>query len=699
MANKKRSRETGGRRETQPRASTVRASQPHASAPPPDWRALADRYAWIALAALLMIAFLLRVLNLDALSLWVDEFVHVQRAQDFLAGDGPLLTDDNNGILLTLCLLPFFSVFGPGAFWARFPSVLFGVGMVYLIYKLGTRLFNRYVGLLAAFAATFSLYLNFWSRMARNYAIFGFFFLLLGLVFLAMMERGPAGRPATGFWEKHGISPRHAAVLPVVLCAALLSHHLAFLFGVSAGIYVIALALGKIRRREADRWNNPYLWLGAAALPLLIVLLVPGLNVLLKKPLAAFLQPSLIEWIMPTGARLAGLWSLRPFAAFDIYHGVLRYDTTLFYFAAVAGFAAAFALRRRSAVWLLCSFLAPFLLMSFIYREPSDPRYLIAVFPYFLIAGAAFFYWAWKYLTEKTFPNLSNSTRWALLALPFVVVLASVRWPELKKLVLAGQLGGHVVNMNIATWSFTNWKQPCDYIRQQGRPGDLVMATVPTAASYYLQNDSVLWFRQVQYDTRQKLFVPNPQDSLTRRGADSFSALKRTVESSPRGWLLANHYFDDVFTDEASRNLVYQNLFFYPEASADGSVMLFGWDNSKPRPQQQNLVTEVGKTRDKIVSKDYFMNTPDALLALPQLEMIVRASNVDSDREAFILFNGESAVYLPANKTRGIETMKLTLRAEWLRRGQNKFQICYDDQVKRDPHPGFQFYFMALNGR
>lgn len=671
---------------------------PPREAAPPDWRAVADRYAWIAVAALLMIGFLLRVLNLDALSLWVDEFVHVQRAQDFLAGAGPLFADDNNGILLTILMLPFFQLFGPAAIWARLPSVLFGVGMIYLIYRLGARLFNRYVGLLAAFAATFSLYLNFWSRMARNYAIFGFFFLLLALVFLAMLDKQP-DRQAPRFWEKYGIAPRYAVLLPLVLVAALLSHHLAFLFLISTGIYAIVQALVKIRRQDADRWNNPYLWLGAVALPVLVILLVPGLNDLLKKPLMAFLQPSLVEWIIPTGERLAGLWERRPFAAFDIYQGVLRYDTTLFYFPAAAGFAAAFALRPRSATWLLSSFLAPFLLMSFVYREPSDPRYFIAVFPYFLIAGAAFFYWAWQYLTEKLWPNSSNSMRWALLALPFVFVLGSVRWAELKKLVLAEQLSGHVVDQNISTWAFTNWKQPCDYILERDRPGDLVMATVPTAASYYLQNNSVLWFRQSHYDTALKKQVPNAPDSTAQHSAVSFENLKRTVENTPRGWLLADYYFDNIFTDEASRNFVYQNMHFYPDASRDGSVMLFGWDNSKGKPQQQNLVAELGKSRDKLVSKDYFIVPPEALLALPELEMVVRASNVNTNREAFLLINNDNAVYLPANKTRGIEPMKLLIRSEWLRRGENKIQICYDDQVKNDPVPGFQFYFMALTGR
>ncbi len=702
MANKhpKRSREAHPRPKD-PRAAVPRETKasPRAAEPvvPPDWKKIADRYARPALIALLVTGFILRIINLDALTLWVDEFVHVLRAQDYLTGKGPLFTDDNNGILLTFCILPLFKLFGPEAFWARFPSVLFGVGMIYLVYRMGNRLFNRYVGLLAAFAAAFSLYLNFWSRMARNYAIFGFFFLLLGLVFLAALD-GKTDREG-GFWKKYGLSPRHLLLLPVVLLASLMSHQLTFFFAFSAAVYVIAVAISKFYWDTDDWKNNPYLWLSTVALPFLLVVFVPALNGVIKTILGAFLPERIVTWVVPQWSRVAELWNTKPWETFGIYNGALRYDPTILYFPALAGLAAALWLRPKSGAWLLCSIAVPFVLMSFLFREPAEPRYMIGVFPYFLIAMAAFFYAAWRYLSQNVFSKMSNGMRWLLLLLPFVYVLGSVRWAEMKKLVLAEQLYGHVVDMNIATWAFTNWKQPCDFVRRQGKPDDLVMATIPNAVSYYLQNDSVLWFRQSHYDTGQKRYVLNEPDSSARYSASSFYNLKRTIESAPRGWLLADYYLDNIFTDDQSRLYIYQNLYFYPEASKDGSVMLFGWDHSKPKPQQQNLVVELGKSYDKLVSKDYFMSPPEALFQMPKIEMTVRARHVNSGQEAFILFNDKNAVYLPPNKTKDIETMTLTIRPEWLVHGQNKVQIGYNDKLKNDPDLGYELYFMALNGR
>jgi 4-amino-4-deoxy-L-arabinose transferase-like glycosyltransferase len=667
------------------------------AAPPPDWRALADRYARPTLWGLLALAFLLRVLHLSDLTLWVDEFVHVLRARDVVDGSGPLFSDDNNGILLTIILLPFFSAFGASAFWARFPSVLFGVGIVYLVYQLGTRLFNRYVGLLSAFSATISLYLVFWSRMARNYAIFGFFFLLLGLIFLAAFERA-SQREGAGFFEKNGISRKNLLLLPLVALAALLSHQLAFFFVFAVAAYSTALAIGKIARAESDRWRNKYLWLSALSLPALLVALVPPFAGLAKNLLATLSLSRIENWGLPRWDRIAGWWSANPYGSFDIYNGVLRYDLTLLYFPALAGLVAAFWLRRRAAIWLLSSALLPFLLMSFIYREPALPRYFIYVFPYFLIAAAAFFYFLWKWLTEKALPDLPNSARYALLAMPFVLAAASVRWSELTNLVLARQLEGHVVDMNIAQYNFTNWKQPAQFVAARRQPGDVLLATVPTAAAYYLDDASVLPFRQARYDTQSKKYQLNAPDPSGKFGAGSFEDLVSTVQRAPRGWLLADYYLENVFTDDRARLFVYQNLTFYPEASPDGSVMLFGWDNTKPRPTDQNMVLEVGKSPSKYQSHEQMLVLPDSLLQYPKVEMTFRARGLNLEKEGLVVLNGENAVYLPTNQGRDIETLRVTFPSNLLRRGRNTVQAVYEGNPARDPYPGFCLYYLAFRG-
>lgn len=640
-----------------------------------------------------MLALILRVLNLDALSLWIDEFVHVFRARNVNAGTGPLLTDDNNGILLTAVMIPLFKVFGATAFWARIPSVLFGVGVIYLLYRLGERLYNRYVGLLSAFAGTFSLYLIFWSRMGRNYAIFAFFYLLLGLVFWKAFENKKVP-DASDFWRRNGISPKYTLLLIPVLAAVLLSHQLTFFFPFTIGTYALIIAAGKILRGESDRFQNKYFWLGVASLPMLLLVL-PGVNDLLRAPLSALLSAQQVDWVLPQSARLSELWAKQPWEAFRIYHGVLRYDPTLLYFPAVAGLFVAWRLDRHAAAWLTGSIVTPFLLMSFLFRDPAMPRYFIFVYPWFLVSASVFFYWLFRYLTENTFAGSSRNTLYAMLLFPAAFMLFSVRWKEVKKLVLAEQIEGHVVNENVAECNFTNWRQACEFVSKNRQAGDVLMSTVTNAASYYLNEENILWFRQMHYDTKLKRYVQNAPEP-GRYSAATFEDLRRTVASAPRGWLLADYYMDNVFVDEPSRLFVYENLQYYPEASPDGSVKVFGWDRNKPKPNNQNMVVQLGKAADKIVSGVFTMDIPPQVYNAPEVKMDIRYQGVNSNREALVIFNDDNAVYLPPNQGKGIENQQVTIQKQWIRPGPNKVQLMYEEAVKSDPDKGFTVYYIGF---
>jgi len=654
-----------------------------------------QRRAAFGLAAVLLAGTLIRLLHLSDLSLWMDEYVHVMRAKGFLEGSGPLLTDDNNGILLTLCLLPGFAVFGPTVFWARFPSVLFGVGLIYLVYRMGARLFNRYVGLFAASAATLSLFLIFWSRVCRNYAPLAFFYLLLGLVFWAAFERDTDRRPA-GWWAGHGISGRHLALAPVAGVLALLSHQLAIFFVFSVAVYALVRFATSFLTTGENRERAKFAWLMGLSLPFLLMVFVPPLGEALKNALAPVLLSNIAEWAIPDWTRLAGLSSERPLEAFDTYNSMLRYDLNWMYIPALAGLVAAFWLRPGAGLWLSASFIVPLILLSFVFREPCLRRYLIFAYPYLLIAAGAFFYAFWEVVKRSLWPG---APALLALALPLAGLLLNARWEGIADLALARKLEGHIVDTRIANWSFTNWKEACAFVAQKRRPGDALMSTVPTAVSFYLDHANVLWFRQAYYDTHEKRYKLNAPDPQNGPSAASFEDLVRTVQQTPRGWLLADYYLDNVFTDERALLWMYQNMHFYPEASGDGSVMVFGWDHALPKPQRQNLVVELGRDDDKTESKIYHMTLPEQLFTQDQIELTLRTRWVDSDREALVLFNDKNAVWMPPNTSNDIEEHVLPLDRTWIRPGTNSIQILYETKRPSDPRKGFALYFLGITGK
>ncbi|MCB9317256.1 MAG: glycosyltransferase family 39 protein [Lewinellaceae bacterium] len=670
----------------------------HIRTPPPDSLLPNNRQALFLLLLFLAAGLIIRVLNLSELSLWMDEYVHVMRAKHFIEDGGPLLTDDNNGILLTLSLLPGFALFDSSVFWARFPSVLFGLGLIYVVYRLGAQMFNRYVGLFAAGGTTFSLYLIFWSRVCRNYAPLAVFYALLGLLFLRAFEVQPDPK-ATDRWGRLGLSRRHLLLFPVVAVLAFLSHQLTFFMVFTLAVYSLLRLAWSFWETEWPLGRRKFVWLCALTLPFLLVVFVPPLGEALKKALSPFLLSNIADWAIPNWKRLSGLTNAKPWDAFNMYHSLVRYDLNWLYLPALAGFVAAFWLRPRAGLWLLCSVAVPFLLLSFVFREPSLRRYLIFIYPYLFIAAGVFFYALWNWLHTRVWPAMPRLGKQLLLALPILLLFFNAHWTGIMDMALARKLEGHIVDDRVANWSFTNWKEACEYVDKQRQPGDLLMATVPTAVSYYLEHEQVLWFRQSYYDTREKKYKfhqPNPTGGPS---AASVEDLVRTVQSTPRGWLLADYYLDNIFTDERALLWMYQNMHYYEEASSDGSVMVFGWDNSKPKPERQNLVVELGRDDDKIESKEYHMNLPQSLFSQNQIELTVRTRWVDTNREALVLFNGQNAVWLPPNRGGGIEEAVLPLQREWLKPGTNTIRVLYETKRPSDPRKGFTLYFLSIAGK
>ena len=78
-------------------------------------------------------------------------------------------------------------IFGINEFAARFPSVVFGVLTIFVIYLLGKRVFGKKVGIIAAFLIAFLNIEILFSRQARPYQILQFFY-VLGAYFVVQIS-------------------------------------------------------------------------------------------------------------------------------------------------------------------------------------------------------------------------------------------------------------------------------------------------------------------------------------------------------------------------------------------------------------------------------------------------------------------------------------------------------------------------------
>jgi 4-amino-4-deoxy-L-arabinose transferase-like glycosyltransferase len=134
----------------------------------------------------------LRLYDLGGESIWFDEAVSVAASKlGFLDQiSWSLTSSDNNPPLYYAFLRVWVLLFGDSEFAVRLPSAIFGSLGILLIYAVGSRLFNRKAGLLAAFILAVSVFHIKFSQETRAYSLSALLALLSYYFFLKCAARG-----------------------------------------------------------------------------------------------------------------------------------------------------------------------------------------------------------------------------------------------------------------------------------------------------------------------------------------------------------------------------------------------------------------------------------------------------------------------------------------------------------------------------
>lgn len=124
------------------------------------------------IAAIILLGLVIRLINLNQ-SLWLDEAINVVAASklsltEFLISY-PIGDFHPPGYWLVIWLWG--RLFDFSEFVIRLPSVIFGVATVYLVFRLGKKLFNQRVGLWAALLMAVAPLHVYYSQEARMYAL------------------------------------------------------------------------------------------------------------------------------------------------------------------------------------------------------------------------------------------------------------------------------------------------------------------------------------------------------------------------------------------------------------------------------------------------------------------------------------------------------------------------------------------------
>jgi 4-amino-4-deoxy-L-arabinose transferase-like glycosyltransferase len=629
-------------------------------------------YYILAVAVLTVVGFIIRIYNLDYLTLWVDEFVHVNRAKFWPAQ--PLFTDDNNGILLTMFIIPLFKLFGATAFWARFPSVVFGVLSIPLLYAFGKRYFNKNVGLYAAVFLTFSEYFVFWSRIARNYAIFMFFFLALAYFLGKCLDvKSEYKRSGNKIWDYFRLRPKDALCLVVCFILAFLSHQLVFLVIYAIGFYHLVVFARKLILKEASYCNINAV-ISYLFVVFCVIAFVPDVQAFMKSLLMVFLPERVAVWVLPDLARLAELFATNPFKSFDIYFNILREDYNLIYISGFVGLVWSWFKYGKAGIYVSSLLVIIFLLMSFIYREPALPRYLIFIYPFFLIGMATVCSEFVDFCTGK----IKTATGKKIIIGAFFILIVLLSPVQDSVAMVARATHGRVVPFVFSQWFFPDWRSTLNNVNKIIGPDDVVMATITTYPSFYL-NRTTYQFRQKYYNTTTHRYEFLPVDT-TKVNAHSLKALERLYREHKTGWLFADYYIQGALTDPAARDFIIRNTdFMYAESNA--YVKVFYWNHDVPR-RYANYMAEL-LTPAFNASQQYSVNITKTDSHGMRLRM--EAEGIHFDNELILVLNQRQIGVLKKqgeNASSNRQSYVLDLNANLFKEGENTIQFVYNTNIK-----------------
>jgi uncharacterized membrane protein len=501
-----------------------------------------SKYNIFLLGTLILLGFNLRYKNLGNLSFWVDELYTTYAAIGLLQNGDPVLpagTLYDRAILNTYLIALSFKTIGISEFSARIVSVVFGTLTIPLVYKMGTKCANKRVGLLSAILITFSAWEIVWSREARMYAQFQFFYLSAAYLFYLAIH--------------DNLKFLFFSVMAFI--GAFYSHILSLTFPLVSVIYVLVYKKDLIKKQYVT---------------FLIPVFLAG---------ALFLVRSSINPLNYFN-KYSPLWGQK-----SIYFYAFSPELRILFLILIVG------VLISSLVWklgikenfisryILLNFFIPFLILSAFPWKTH--RYALFIFP-FLVIGASIIIDifiiqnvlnenAIKRISKKfgIYPKIVGKLKLGILL--FMLILLNTQFfLSLDSFRIPQSTHGYIRSGIM----HSNWRKGGDFVKNRMSTSDKIISTLPVAALYYSgQSDYFIRSRE-QYEilNSEGQFIDRYAGSVILKDYESFI----TTVSNNSGWIIADYKLDRYYTQSEVRDYILNNMSFHPEAS-DDTIKVYSW--------------------------------------------------------------------------------------------------------------------------
>lgn len=396
-----------------------------------------------------ILALVLRVIGLDRHELWIDEAYSVILAQGSLHELLSGLVNDAHPPLYYLILGLWMKLFGSGEFAIRFFSLIQGLLLIIILYRVGSSFFSPLVGLVAAFIATTNPMNIFYAQTARMYTILPLLGLLSILFLLRALEEDEVSS-----WIGYSIST----------VAALYTHNYG-LFILPIGWFLF------LRKANYPRFKRFFLSQLAV-----LFLYLPWLFVLLSQ-----IQAGGHNWISQFMAPISPLfWIPKSLEVFSVGAGFP-------YFFKYLGFGASTELEWLSRI-LFGALLVLGLLECLIQDDDLNKRYALIIYLFFPLVIAL--------LLSISITPLYLIGRYDFVVFPAFCLLIGLGVSKIKNYLLVILVAVILLGLSVSTLIPYYQVTPrrvaavtADYLIHHARDGEFVVFTGSRRActQYYLE--------------------------------------------------------------------------------------------------------------------------------------------------------------------------------------------------------------------
>lgn len=477
-----------------------------------------DRHTLI-LAAILILGILLRLYCLTCESLWLDEGYSVLWAKQDTHEMIEAVSRDVHPPLYFLILHYWIALFGDAEFTIRLLSVIFGTLAIFVIYRVGSLVSDRNVGLLSSLILSLSVFHVHYSQEIRGYSLMVLLTLISMYFFIRLLQE------------------RKASVSVIYILSSILLFYTHFfgLFVIAAqNIYLILEFM--LSRRETG--PGPVRWLLLQAT--LFIAFMPWLGFLVRQ-----------VQIVQSGAFLG--WLPVP--------TILSLITTMFVYSAYFS--------EYAPLWVL----AASTLLVFVYLALSANSLLMfkvpGIRPRRLDSGSALLL-AWL-LTPMVLPFMVSQffvpvywTRFTMSASMALYILVARGIANTSTKVIRLSVIGLVVALSfVSAWGFyattdnEQWREVAGYIEAHGEQNDLVLINA--------------WYCHIPFDYYFNETGPLKRDVFPKWDMvvdrDNIKDLGSAVLGYERVWIVLSHNGDPgglmtkTLSDDLSYSLSYRKSY------------------------------------------------------------------------------------------------------------------------------------------